>query len=227
MSVASSARTTHEVDPDREPFGSIFLSTSDYVFTKDLAGVYLDANPAYLAALGRDASAVIGHRDEDFFPPDIALENTAREQLVQLCGYELEDEVTLILNGQSRQLVLRRLPWRNEEGEVVGVAGVGIDVTGAYELRNTLQALQRAQVHVSQASRLQALGQVASGVAHDFNNALTTILGLSDWLLHEMRSDAPHRADIETIRTAAQEAAAMVRRLQTFSRLAPTSPRGG
>ncbi|MCX6537707.1 MAG: ATP-binding protein [Acidobacteria bacterium] len=225
MSVASSSPTARVVDPGTEPYGSMFLSTSDYVFAKDLAGVYVEANPAFLAALGREVSDVIGHRDEEFFPPDIALENTAREQLVQLCGHELEDEVTLTLNGHPRQLVLRRLPWRNAEGDVVGVAGVGIDVTGAHELQQSLQALQKAQVHVSQASRLQALGQVASGVAHDFNNALTTILGLSDWLLYEMTPDAPHRGDIETIRTAALDAAAMVRRLQMFGRLAPSSNR--
>jgi len=223
MAVASSPRTTRVVDPETEPFGSIFLSTSDYVFAKDLAGVYVEANPAYLAALGRSASQVLGHRDADFFPTDIAIENTAREHIVQLCGHELEDEVTLELNGQSRDLVMRRIPWRGPDGDVIGVAGVGIDVTGARELQRSMQALQKAQVHVSQTSRLQALGQVASGVAHDFNNALTTILGLSDWLLYEMATDAPHRADIETIRTAAQDAAAMVRRLQMFGRLAPGS----
>jgi PAS domain S-box-containing protein len=203
----------------------MFLSTGDYVFAKDLTGVYVEANPAYLAALGRGASDVIGHRDEEFFPTDIVLENTAREQLVLLCGHELEDEVTLTMDGHLRQLVMRRLPWRNADGDIVGVAGIGIDVTGAHQLQQTLQALQKAQVHVSQASRLQALGQVASGVAHDFNNALTTILGLSDWLLYEMAPDAPHRGDIETIRTAAQDAAAMVRRLQMFGRLAPKAGR--
>jgi signal transduction histidine kinase/ActR/RegA family two-component response regulator len=85
--------------------------------------------------------------------------------------------------------------------------------------------LARARDRADHASRLQALGQVASGVAHDFNNALTTILGLSDWLLHELASDTPFYADLETIRTAAEDAAAMVRRLQMFSRLRPDSPR--
>lgn len=87
--------------------------------------------------------------------------------------------------------------------------------------RQSAHALRQAQDKACQASRLQALGQVASGVAHDFNNALTTILGLSDWLVQEMAEGAPHRGDLESIRTAAQDAAAMVRRLQMFGRLAP------
>ena len=223
MSLACSPRTTRVVDPGTEPFGSIFRSTNDYVFAKDLAGVYVEANPAFLAALGRSASQVLGHRDADLFSQDVATQNTARDHLLLLCGHEMENEVTLELNGQSRDLVMRRLPWRGPDGDVVGVAGVGIDVTGARELQRSMLALEKAQVHVSQTSRLQALGLVASGVAHDFNNALTTILGLSDWLLYEMPTDAPHRGDIETIRTAAQDAAAMVRRLQMFGRLAPGS----
>lgn len=80
-------------------------------------------------------------------------------------------------------------------------------------------ALRLVKDQVGHASRLQALGQVASGVAHDFNNSLTTILGLSDWLLHELPADTPFYADLETIRTAAKDAAAMVKRLQTFGRL--------
>jgi signal transduction histidine kinase len=70
-------------------------------------------------------------------------------------------------------------------------------------------------------STVNSLGQVASGVAHDFNNSLTTILGLSDWLLHELPPDTPFYADLDTIRTAAQDAAAMVRRLQMFGRFRP------
>ncbi len=86
------------------------------------------------------------------------------------------------------------------------------------------QGLARARDRADHASRLQALSQVASGVAHDFNNSLTTILGLSDWLLHELSSDTPFYADLEAIRAAAEDAAAMVRRLQMFSRLRPDAP---
>lgn len=87
------------------------------------------------------------------------------------------------------------------------------------QLDQSGRALRAAKDQIGHASRLQALGQVASGVAHDFNNSLTAILGLSDWLLHELPPDAPYYADLETIRTAAKDAAAMVKRLQTFGRL--------
>ena len=97
--------------------------------------------------------------------------------------------------------------------------GLGLNNASIHrELADTLETLRRSQATASHASRLHALGHVASGVAHDFNNSLTTILGLSDWLLHELPSDSSLYADLDTIRTAAQDAAAMVRRLQVFGR---------
>jgi signal transduction histidine kinase len=87
------------------------------------------------------------------------------------------------------------------------------------QLGTSLVALKRVQEQARRADHLKALGQVASGIAHDFNNSLTTILGLSDWLLHELPADTPFYTDLETIRTAAMDSAAMVRRLQVFGRL--------
>jgi signal transduction histidine kinase len=100
--------------------------------------------------------------------------------------------------------------------------GLGLHNAAIYrELADALAALRQNQSKANHAHRLQALGHVASDVAHDFNNSLTTILGLSDWLLHELPSDTPFYADLDTIRTAAQDAAAIARRLQVFSRFRP------
>ena len=104
------------------------------------------------------------------------------------------------------------------------------DVRAAFAAVTRERDEQRAALHQMQerlglASRFQAYGEMASGVAHDCNNALTTILGLSDWLVHELPDGAPHRSEIETIRTAALDAASIVRRLQVFGRVTPNLAR--
>ena len=84
-----------------------------------------------------------------------------------------------------------------------------------------LTELKRAQQQVIQRERLHALGQMASGIVHDFNNSLTPILGASDFLLMNpemLDNKAEAKILIESIRTAAQDARNVVHRLREFYR---------
>jgi len=83
-------------------------------------------------------------------------------------------------------------------------------------LRNTLEELQRTQEQMIQKERLWALGQLASGVAHDFNNVLTVILGNAELLRLSTDDGVARRAD--QIGDAANRAAALTRQLLAFSR---------
>jgi signal transduction histidine kinase len=88
-------------------------------------------------------------------------------------------------------------------------------------LEEALAELRRTQQHVIQQERLRALGQMASGIAHDFNNALSPILGFSELLLISPeslgdREKATHY--LQSIHTAAQDAAGVVKRLSEFYR---------
>jgi signal transduction histidine kinase len=87
------------------------------------------------------------------------------------------------------------------------VLGIARDITEQKEER------ERA----ARADKLRALGQLASGVAHDFNNSLAAILGRAQLLRRQIRDDALVR-NLEIIQTAAEDAAATVRRIQTFAR---------
>ncbi|MBI4199466.1 MAG: PAS domain S-box protein [Chloroflexi bacterium] len=88
-------------------------------------------------------------------------------------------------------------------------------------LEETLTELQRIQQHVIQQERLWALGQMASGIVHDFSNALTPILGFSEILLNRpeaLENREKVREYLGKMHTAAQDAASVVRRLSHFYR---------
>ncbi|MBL8895519.1 MAG: response regulator, partial [Rhizobiales bacterium] len=72
--------------------------------------------------------------------------------------------------------------------------------------------------HLAQSQKMQAIGQLAGGVAHDFNNVLTAIIGFSDLLLAKHRPTDPAFADIMNIKQNANRAANLVRQLLAFSR---------
>ncbi len=76
----------------------------------------------------------------------------------------------------------------------------------------------RLQAQFAQGQKMQAIGKLAGGVAHDFNNVLTAIIGFSDMLLLKHKSTDPSFGDIMQIRQSANRAAGLVRQLLAFSR---------
>jgi PAS domain S-box-containing protein len=93
------------------------------------------------------------------------------------------------------------------DGEVTGVLGIARDITQ--------QKIEREKA--SQADKLRALGQLASGVAHDLNNSLAAVLGRAQ-LLSRVLKESKALSSLDVIKTAAADAAATVRRIQTFAR---------
>ena len=106
-------------------------------------------------------------------------------------------------------------PLTNGSGRVIGVFSLVQDITERMNLEK----------HVQNAQRLNAVGQLAAGVAHDFNNILTIITGHTGLLLgrDDIADDA--RGDLERVESAAMRAASLTRQLLTFSRQQAMFPR--
>jgi signal transduction histidine kinase/ActR/RegA family two-component response regulator len=84
-------------------------------------------------------------------------------------------------------------------------------------LATTRSALREIETQITRTRRVRALGELASGIVHDFNNCLTTILGFTELSLGPLEESDAFFDDLSTIRTAALDAAALVRRLQATS----------
>ena len=97
------------------------------------------------------------------------------------------------------------------------LARLGSAVTAAVELREARRALKQSQEQLLHTQRLDALGQLAGSVAHDYNNLMTAVIGYSELLAETMEND-PRRADVEEISRAGQRATALTRQLLAFSR---------
>ena len=81
-----------------------------------------------------------------------------------------------------------------------------------------------AQEELRQAQKLEAIGQLAGSVAHDFNNMLTAILGYAELLTEQIGPDKPIGRDLQEIVAAAERAAALTRQLLAFGRRQAITP---
>jgi PAS domain S-box-containing protein len=187
---------------------AVVEGTSELVFVKDLQGRYLMANAAALKALGKSSQEVLGHDDRDIMPPPQAEQARSGDRQVMESGRTLTVEQTTQQDGQTRQWVIAKSPYRDAGGQVVGVFGLAHDVT---EQRKMLEQLRQAQ-------KMEAVGRLAGGVAHDFNNLLTPILGYSELLLGN--ADLPNdiRESVEQIHRAGGRARDLTMQLLAFGR---------
>ncbi|HWS85629.1 MAG TPA: PAS domain-containing protein [Pyrinomonadaceae bacterium] len=128
-----------------------------------------------------------------------------------LAGEPQRVELRLLrANGEIRYIVTDSTPLVID-GRTTGTLAITRDVTE-----------QRAErERAAQADKLRALGQLASGVAHDFNNALAAILGRAQLLRRSADGDARLTRGLDIILTAAEDAAATVRRIRSFARQLP------
>jgi len=109
-------------------------------------------------------------------------------------------------NGEVRQVISRGTPIHDEEGHVIGFLGGVFDIT----------ARKRLEAQLNQAQKMEAVGQLTAGVAHNFNNALSVII--HNAALCRDGADAQTSEQLAEIEYAAQRAAEMVRQLMIFAR---------
>jgi two-component system, cell cycle sensor histidine kinase and response regulator CckA len=113
---------------------------------------------------------------------------------------------------------------RQDGSEVVlsiAIAPVGVSggrASALVLLGHDIGEQQRLQFQLLRSKRMESTGQLAGGVAHEFNNILTAILALSEFAVRGLPADAPSRSDIDQIREQATKGARLVRHLLAFSR---------
>jgi len=161
----------------------------------------------------------------------------SEEELIGLCVTDIHpkeslDHVLAEFEAQARgdKVLAPSLPCLRKDGSVVfaDVQTTAAVIDGREcNVGFFTDVTQRRQIEAQlrQTQKMEAIGTLAGGVAHDFNNILTTIIGYADLMLMDIDTDKPLTEEIEEIKIAGERAAALTRQLLAFSRKQIVEPK--
>jgi PAS domain S-box-containing protein len=173
-------------------------------------------NPYMERLTGKKASEVLGRHPLELFPQLYEtgvvdrIERALRGEDPPSLDYRREDPDS----GRSVWVSQTLAPLRNTRGDVVGAIAVVQDITYRKQLEEQLVQTQK----------MEAIGQLAGGVAHDFNNILTVIYGYASMIRFGMKGETRWRDEIEQVIAASERASRLTRSLLAFSRRQVMNP---
>ncbi|MHB8160565.1 MAG: PAS domain S-box protein [Thermoleophilia bacterium] len=207
-----SAQLFEDVARGRSEWESTFDAMTNGISIHDCDFTIVRANRALARILGTTAEQLVGRKCYEVFHD--------RDEPLPVCpqAQALKDGVSHTLVVEEAKvgaiLSISADPIFDQDGNVVGAVHDVRDITDQERLREQL----------TQSEKIRALGEMAGGVAHDFNNFLTVILGNTQLMLAQMEGDGDQqlRELLESVQRAAADAAETVRRIQEFTRVRTT-----
>jgi PAS domain S-box-containing protein len=199
----------------REFLERIINAVADPIFVKDGQHRMLLVNDALCALLKVSREHVLGKGDTEFLPPAQAEIFYRQDDLVLKTGHEnVNEELVTDSEGKVHVLITKKTLWHDSDGRPY-LVGIIRDVT---EMMKAVDDLKRSQEQLRHAQKLEAVGRLAGGVAHDFNNVLTAMVGCAGMLMETLPPGHVGREDAEDIQRAGEQAATLTRQLLAFSR---------
>jgi PAS domain S-box-containing protein len=195
---------------ERNLLRTVIDNLPDAIYAKDMGARKTLANPADLKNLGcRTETEALGKNDFKFFPKEVAEKFFEDDQLVLQNGQSVinREEKVIVADGKSVWLLTTKVPWRDADGHIIGLVGIGRDIT---DKKNLEAQLLRAQ-------RMESIGRMATGIAHDLNNILTPIM-ISTTLLREKMSDKEGLDILNTVEASAKRGAEIIKQVMWFGR---------
>ena len=210
--ITESKRTRKALDQEIEERQRIFETSQDLILVTDTAGNFVQVSPSSLTILGYEPSEMVGHSAVGFILPE-DLDNTREEMRSARRGQQMR-------NFEAR--------YRHKDGHVVNLNWMGTwsePVRRHFFIGRDLTEKQAAEAQFRQAQKMDAVGQLTGGVAHDFNNILTVITGTIG-ILADAVADRPELVSIaKLIDDAAERGSQLTKHLLAFARKQPLQPR--
>jgi len=192
-------------------------ATSDAAFMKDENFRYVLVNNAFLEKSGnRKEFDVLGKRASDILPPELAELERKSDELALTAGTFVVVEERV----RDRIFEIRKFPVPLENGAM----GIGAIVRNVTDVRLAEEEKRSLEIELQRARKMEALGTLAGGIAHDLNNVLGGMVSLPELLMMQFSDDNPIRKQLALIKRSGEKTARIVEDMLTLTRRGVTDP---
>jgi two-component system cell cycle sensor histidine kinase/response regulator CckA len=202
-------------------------SIGDAVIATDAGGEVVFMNSVAEALTGWKQEEALGRNIADVFKvidetTRAAVENPVGKVLRRGTVVDLATHILIASDGREVLIDDTASLIKDEKERVDGAVVVFRDVT---ERKEAEEERERLQAQLFQAQKTEAIGVLAGGIAHDFTNLMTTIIGYSSLILSDLKEEDPLRGGIDFIKRAGERAASLTKQLLILSQKQMSQPR--
>lgn len=197
---------------------SIVENIPDMIFVKDAKDLrFVLYNRAGEELLGYSRNDLLGKSDYDFFPKEQADFFTEKDRNVLNSGriMDVPEEPIQTRNKGDRIIHTKKVPILDVKGKPEYLMGISEDIT---DQKRTEEEKRSLEERLQRAEKMEALGTLAGGVAHDLNNVLGIVIGYAELLLCGIDESSTMKSSLQNIMDGGQRATAIVQDLLTLAR---------
>jgi PAS domain S-box-containing protein len=209
-------RTAEQLGEFRSRLALIIDSSEDAILSKDLNGMITSWNRGAEHIYGYTPEEVVGKHISLLAPSDRPDEiSEILQKIARGESTEHYESVRVTKDGRHLNVSISVSPLRDAAGNIVGASAIVRDVT----------AQKRTEGQLRQAQKMEAIGRLAGGVAHDFNNILGIINACTEFLRDRIDPASEPSLYVDNIKKAIERGTALTKQLLAFSRTSAIQPR--
>jgi PAS domain S-box-containing protein len=200
-----------ELNRERDLWRTLLDNSPDHIYFKDTQSRFIKSSKAQALQFGvKSPDEMVGKTDFDFFTEAHARPAFEDEQEIIRTGQPMvaKEEREVWKDGHVTWASSTKMPMRDGAGKIIGIMGISRDITGRKQL----------EAQLFQSQKMETVGKLAGGIAHEFNSILTAIIGQSELLLEDLPAGSPLCQNATEIIQAADRAATLTRQILAYGR---------